>query len=173
MPETRSTHEPHARLRELTHLIVVALGWLGFVWMWVLVAQRPWESQRLLWLIAGSFILLPLLTFAWVLHNRSLYRRKGERRAVAMADASYTHDWHGRSVHAEWALLRASRFITISVTGERKLYRGTEPVAAHADNRSAGADLPGARMRIGSAPSVATDTVATHASPRGRSGSGA
>ena len=106
----------------MLHLLVVVLGWVGFVWLWWLVAARPWESQRLVWLILGSLILAPLITGLWVLHNRALYKRKGERKAVAVADASYTHDWHGRSVQADWPSLRGARRIVVSVDGEHKRY---------------------------------------------------
>jgi len=112
-------------LKRLGHLLVVVIGWIGFVWLWLLVAKRPWESQGLMWLIFGSLFAAPLLTGAWVLHNRSLHRRKGERQAVATADMSYAQDWHGRSVLADWAALRQSRLVLISIEGERKLYHGS------------------------------------------------
>ncbi|HMO44826.1 MAG TPA: hypothetical protein PKB14_02200 [Rubrivivax sp.] len=111
-------------MRKLAHLLVLALGWIGFVWMWLLVAARPWDSRVLVRLILGSLLLVPLLTGAWVLHNRSLHRRKGERRSVARADMSYAQDWHGRQVQADWSALHHSRVVLISVEGGRKLYRG-------------------------------------------------
>jgi hypothetical protein len=120
---------PNRPARTLLHVVVVALGWIGFAWMWVLVARRPWESHYLIWLIAGSTVALPLLTFAWVLHNRFLFRRKGERRAIPVAEAAYTRDWHGRSVEADWSALRCSEHIVVSVADGRKLYRSVEPVA--------------------------------------------
>lgn len=112
---------------KLAHVVVVALGWAGFVWMWLLVGRQPWESARLYWLIAGSIVVLPLVTGAWVWHNRALYRRKGERRAVARAEAAYAYDWHGRSVDADWQDLKHSRYVTVSVSGRRKLYRNAAP----------------------------------------------
>ncbi len=111
-------------MRKLAHLLVVALGWIAFAWMWLLVAARPWDSRGLVWLILGSLLLMPLLTGAWVLHNRSLHRRKGERQSVARADMGYAQDWHGRQVQADWSALRRSRVVMISVEGERKLYHG-------------------------------------------------
>lgn len=127
MAGTRSAHRLRDDLREFSRLLLVALGWVGFVWMWVLVARRPWESDRLVWLVLGSLLILPLLTFAWIRHNRSLYRRKGERRAVTRASPAYDHDWHGRVVEADWAALLRARCIDISVHGNRKLYRDTSP----------------------------------------------
>lgn len=111
-------------LKPLAHLLVVVIGWVGFVWLWLLVAARPWDSQGLTWLILGSLLLMPLITGAWVLHNRSLHRRKGDRQAVATADMSYAQDWHGREVQADWATLRRSRRVIIEVEGEHKRYRG-------------------------------------------------
>jgi hypothetical protein len=121
--------EPPSRirtsLRRLAHLLGVVVGWVGFVWLWMLVATRPWESQRLMWLMLGSLLVAPLLTGAWVLHNRSLYRRKGERQAVSVVDMGYAHDWHGRQVQADWATLCRSRMVLVSIDGERKLYHGS------------------------------------------------
>jgi hypothetical protein len=125
LQHTRRRRRARESLRRLAHLLVIALGWVGFAWMWLLVAARPWESQRLIWLIVGSLLVVPLLTGAWVLHNRSIHRRKGERQAVAKADASYAHDWHGRVVQADWAVLRHSCVVLVSVDGAHKLYRGS------------------------------------------------
>lgn len=108
--------------RRLGQALVVALGWLGFVWMWIDVAQRPWEVRGLIWLIGGSIVLLPLVTLYWVWHNRSIYRRKGPRRGAAAVDESYLRDWNGRTVQADWPVLRHARSITVQLQGEVKHY---------------------------------------------------
>mgnify|MGYP002660693332 CR=1 FL=1 len=54
--------QAHGAVRRLAHLLLVVLGWVGFVWMWTLVASRPWDSRGLVWLITGSLIVVPLLT---------------------------------------------------------------------------------------------------------------
>ena len=150
MPDGRSLNDARARrrpgahgaVRRLAHLLLVVLGWVGFVWMWTLVASRPWDSRGLVWLITGSLIVVPLLTGAWVLHNRALARRKGERRSVASVDMSYAHDWHGRRVHADWAALRGSRMVLVQVEGEDKRYHGLRADASRA--ASAAPAPPGA-----------------------------
>ena len=133
-PEEHRARLP-ALLLKLAHLMGVVVGWVGFVWLWLLVAARPWDSQGLVWLILGSLLVAPLLTGAWVLHNRSLHRRKGERQAVAAADMGYSRDWHGRTVQADWDTLRHSRLVLVRVDGERKIFEGSliagsEPAAA-------------------------------------------
>jgi hypothetical protein len=116
----------HAQRRGFWHALgqalVVALGWVGFVWLWWLVAQRPWEVRGLVWLIAGSLVVLPLVTLYWVWHNRSIYRRKGPRRAGAAVDESYLRDWNGRAVQADWPMLRHARSITVQLHDEQKHY---------------------------------------------------
>jgi hypothetical protein len=117
--------------RRLGQALVVALGWIGFVWMWILVAQRPWEVRNLVWLIGASLVLLPLVTFYWVWHNRAIYRRKGPRRGVASVDESYVRDWNGRHVQADWPVLRHARSVTVQLQGEAKQYAlGAAPARA-------------------------------------------
>jgi hypothetical protein len=115
-------HRAYELARNLAHLLVVVVGWVGFVWLWLLVAARPWDSQGLTWLILGSLVLMPLLTGAWVLHNRSIHRRKGDRQAVSPVDMGYAHDWHGRAVQADWDVLRRSRSVIVEVKGDHKHY---------------------------------------------------
>lgn len=117
-------------------VLIVALGWIGFVWLWVLVGRQPWDSSRLMWLIVGSVVVLPIVTLAWVIHNRAIFRRKGDRLGVPVADFSYRNDWHGRRVDADWATLRASRFITIDVEGDVKAYRAAGLDFPHEEEES-------------------------------------
>ncbi|HPO19045.1 MAG TPA: hypothetical protein PLO07_07610 [Rubrivivax sp.] len=131
-------------LRKVAHLLLVVFGWAGFVWMWSLVASRPWDSRGLVWLIVGSLVVMPLLTGAWVLHNRALARRKGERRSVASVDMGYEHDWHGRRVHADFGALRASRLVLIQVEGEDKRYHGLRADAPRAAGAAPAPTRPGA-----------------------------
>lgn len=125
--------------RELLRIAFVVVGWIGFVWMWVLVGRQPWDSSRLVWLIVGAFVIVPLLTLAWVLHNRALFKRKGERRGVTPADFAYATDWHGRTVDADWSALARSRFVTVSVEGERKVYRIDDAELVHSVGAPLGA----------------------------------
>lgn len=132
-------------LRLALHLVLIGIGWIGFFWLWTVVAQQPWESQRLVWLIVGSFVLTPLLTAAWVLHNRAIYRRKGERRAVtAPRHGSYRRDWRGRRISADWAALAVSPVVTIQIDADgHKRYLGVGPSRPSSAASVAAARPPG------------------------------
>ncbi|MBK6863835.1 MAG: hypothetical protein IPG91_09750 [Ideonella sp.] len=137
-PRREATPHP---LRTLVHLLVVAAGWIGFAWMWLLVARQPWESDRLVWLIVGSFIVAPLLTAAWVMHNRAIHRRKGERRAVTPVRQRYRRDWRGREVKADWAAMAVSPLVTIIIDEDGckrflGVSRSPPPKAPHRAERS-------------------------------------
>lgn len=122
--------------------MIVAAGWAGFVWLWLLVGRGNWDSRALVWVIVGSLIVLPLLTAGWILHNRWLYRRKGERRRVVVADLGYARDWYGRAVQADWPRLQAANRVTIDVQGETKRYRaGAAPADAAAARAIAVSDV--------------------------------
>lgn len=120
--QARVAHPPAqapGAARWALHVLLAAVGWAGFVWLWLLVAQRPWESQRLVWLVLGSFLLAPLVTALWVWHNRAIHRRKGERRAVpAPRNGMYRRDWAGRKVRADWAALAVSPVVTIQIDAD-------------------------------------------------------
>lgn len=116
---------------EVLRVAAVVIGWIGFVWMWVLVGRQPWDSSRLVWLIVGALVVVPLLTLAWVLHNRAIFKRKGERRGVTPADFSYATDWHGRAVAADWRQLARARLVTVSVDASRKVYRADDAELVH------------------------------------------
>lgn len=109
--------------RRLLERLAVAGGWVGFVWLWWLVAARPWDAELLVWLIVGSFLIEPALTWFWVRHNRSIFERKGERRTVPPVAAVYERDWHGREIQADWSALSQSRQVVIDVDDACKRYR--------------------------------------------------
>lgn len=130
-------------VREIGHALLVAAGWVGFVWMWVVVARQRWAVEGLLWVIGASLLVVPLLTAAWVLHNRAIHRRKGERRAVAAVAIDYAHDWHGRAVQADWAALKRSRSVVVTASAAVKTYAGRHDLPS-AEPRAPAANARGA-----------------------------
>jgi hypothetical protein len=96
------------------HLFGLLAGWAIFVWFWwhVLTTQSI-DHAVLGWLIIGSLVLFPLITFAWVAHNVALFHSKGARTQVREIKKQYSRDWTGRSVEANWPAIRAARAIDI------------------------------------------------------------
>lgn len=105
------------------HAVLVALGWLGFVWLWSLVLARPWESRDLRVLVVGTLLVAPALTVLWIAHNVGIYRRRGPRRRLAVVDAPYRRDFHGRAVVADFDALQRQPFVVVAIEGNRKCYR--------------------------------------------------
>ncbi len=93
--------------QRLLHLAALVAGWGLFFWGWHDVLGQHWDTTALIWLIAGSLVLLPAMTIAWVLHNVGIHRRKGPRTGLRKVDETYRHDWNGREISADFAALGA------------------------------------------------------------------
>jgi hypothetical protein len=109
--------------QRLLHLAALAVGWGLFMWGWRDVLGQRWDTTALVWLLVGSLLLLPALTFAWVLHNVGIHRRKGPRSGTRAVDETYRHDWSGREICADFPALARAPVVVIDVEGKRKVYR--------------------------------------------------
>lgn len=109
--------------QRLLHLAALVVGWVLFSWGWYDVLRQHWDTTALIWLIVGSLVLLPAMTFAWVLHNVGIHRRKGPRTGLRKVDETYQHDWNGREISADFAALARASVVVIDVEGKRKVYR--------------------------------------------------
>lgn len=108
-------------LHVASHVFLVAFGWLLFGGFWWAVLQQETNSlSNIVWLLAGTLVLLPVITLYWVLHNRGIYDRKGPRRQVQVVESPYEQDWAGRPVHAEFERLKQAPLITIRSTPDAK-----------------------------------------------------
>ncbi|GAA4407166.1 hypothetical protein [Quisquiliibacterium transsilvanicum] len=115
--------------QRLLHVAALLAGWAIFFWGWHTVLDRPWENRNLWWLIAGSLVVLPAFTLAWILHNKGIHRRKGARLGVPHVNESYAVDWNGREVRADWVALSRARLVVIDIADERKVYRAAGATA--------------------------------------------
>lgn len=109
-------------LHVLVHVALLLLGWWGFCALWWQVFRGHWETQALFTVVVGAAIAFPLVTVAWVVHNRRLYRRLGPRRAVPPAALNYARDFNGRDIVADWPALQAARDVQIRLEGNVKRY---------------------------------------------------
>jgi hypothetical protein len=141
-------------LQRLLHAVAVIGGWVLFAWGWSEVLGRPWDTRVLWWLIVGSFLILPLATSVWILHNVGIFHRKGPRTGVPTVDETYRQDWNRREVCADFQALASARIVVIDLDGERKIY---EPVRAFGARRppsvaeSAANDESGKRRQLSAA----------------------
>lgn len=140
MPPAR-TARLRSPARAAAHVVLVVLGWAGFVWLWSLVLARPWESADLRGLVVGTLVVAPALTVAWIVHNVGIYRRRGPRRSVPPVTMHYQRDFHDRAIDADFGALQAQPFVVVSIAGTRKCYRTPPQRAAQRVARPAPSPL--------------------------------
>ena len=119
-----------SRLHKLVHLLALLAGWALFFYWWYEVAVQDWNRTQVALIIFVTLLVAPTLTAAWVLHNLSMFRRKGPRLGVRKVPLEYPRDWNGREVVADWAALGAADLVEVTVQDGRKFYRAVHPVAA-------------------------------------------
>lgn len=112
--------------RRVLHVLLLLLGWTVFFGFWWKVLRGPLAVGPLFVVIPIIVIVVPAVTFYWIMHNIHLYRRRDARRSGLVSVERYDRDWHGRRVVAEWERLRAAREIAIEVTGDVKRYEASE-----------------------------------------------
>ena len=119
-----------SRLHKLVHLLALLAGWALFFYWWYEVAVQDWNRTQVALIIVVTLLVAPTLTAAWVLHNLSLFRRKGPRLGVRKVPLEYPRDWNGREIVADWAALGAADLVEVTVQDGRKFYRAADPLAA-------------------------------------------
>lgn len=110
--------------RKLLHAVLLLAGWIVFFWFWWHVATtQEINTRQAVLLIGASLLMLPLVTLAWVMHNRNIFKLKGPRTGMREVRTDYRTDWEGRAVQADWAGLKTARIVTIEVNESGKHYR--------------------------------------------------
>ncbi len=108
----------------LSHIILVGLGWALFFYFWVKVLGRDLATAKhAALLILIGLLVAPLITLFWVLHNKWIYQRKGARGRGYTPLETYDKDWSGRSVFAEFPLLKRTRYVDVIPAETAKLYK--------------------------------------------------
>ncbi len=116
----------HPLWRQIAHAVLLLAGWAVFFGFWWKVLRRPVSFDPLFVVIPLIIIVVPTVTFYWILHNVHLYRRRDARRSAAGAPERYDRDWYGRQVMADWEKLRGAHDIVVEVTGDNKRYEALE-----------------------------------------------
>ena len=104
--------------------MAIAAGWGVFAWSWLRVAGRTPAATAVWGVLAVAVITVVTvgLTTWWIAHNLRIYRRKGPRRSVPLAMPDYRSDFLGRSLQADWLLLRRSSVVVVRVDDEGKRF---------------------------------------------------
>jgi hypothetical protein len=124
--------------RTIFQSLVALLGWAVFGLLWWLAFRGAGPSRAVLFgLLAtiGVAVLLGAVAGAWVAWNVHVWRRHGPPPVRLPHRYDYSHDVAGRPVQADFASLKASRYVVIDLTdgpgGPVKVYsEGDEVVTA-------------------------------------------
>jgi hypothetical protein len=104
--------------------LAISGGWVIFVWAWIHVSHRT-SLATLLWGVAAVAVITLValsVTVWWVVHNLRIHRRKGPRKSVTIAMPDYRSDFLGRSLDADWSLLRRSSVVVVQVDDQGKRF---------------------------------------------------
>lgn len=111
----------------LLHVGGVVAGWILFGWFWwTVLYEQPIAATNLSLLIAGAFLIVPLITLVWVIHNRGIHARKGPRQTNVTIVPTYTRDWTGSTVHADFAHLKTAARILVERSPAGKHFRSPD-----------------------------------------------
>ena len=113
--------------RRLLHTFIALAGWVLFAYWWTVVFERVSRSEIRFTIL---FVLLALVvcvavTGLWVLHNVTIFRRKGPRKARREVALDYSHDPLGRQVTFESSpeALKSAAAVRIRVDASGKSFR--------------------------------------------------
>lgn len=113
--------------QRIVHGIVIVAGWYGFFYLWAKVLGRPWDSALLVALVLVGLLLVPLLHYLWIAHNKAIYRAKGPRKSVPAFDDDIRNDWLGRRYVADRTALRRAVVLVVQVERNSKVMAAATP----------------------------------------------
>lgn len=110
--------------RQLLHLFLLCGGWALYVIFMIQSLYHPGFAIRpLLWVIGLSVTILPLITTLWISYNLRLYKKKGPRKHSVEVPETYTEDYMGRKIKADWEKLQHKKIIFIEIEKNQKIYK--------------------------------------------------
>jgi hypothetical protein len=112
------------RRNRIGQWVAVTGGWIVFGWAWIHVGGHT-SLPTALWGIAAVAVIAVVtlsVTVWWVVHNLRIHRRKGPRRSVPIAMPDYRSDFLGRSLDADWGLLRRSSVVVVRIDDQGKRF---------------------------------------------------
>lgn len=124
--------EDLGRGRTALHLLVAVVGWLGFItlWVWQLEVFVPANWLSGLELIGVFLVVFALASPAWVLWNRSIYRRRHRRATPIVLEVQFERDSLDRPLAVSPAVLLHPAEIRVTVSDDGAVKRYDVPERA-------------------------------------------
>lgn len=112
--------------RRVLHAFMALAGWVLFVYWWWIVFRRVSEHEIrfTLLFLAVALAIIVVVTVFWVVHNRTIFARKGARKKPVESLSFVKRDSTGRRVRfAEpRETLMGSSLVRIEVQETEKVY---------------------------------------------------
>lgn len=136
IPQKQELPDPRidaGQARQALHILIAGAGWVLFFYWWSIVLRRVSSQEvRFTALFIGiSLVVVVAITLAWVIHNLSLFRRRGPRTNVRRVDQDVRQDHLGRALQFEAGheSIRTAPTVRVIVDGGRKLYKPSNSAA--------------------------------------------
>lgn len=108
----------------LAQTVLVAVGWVAFLWAWVSVVRHtaPVTMLSTLGFLGACALVNEAIALGWIHHNLGIFARKGPRKAVFVPEHAFGEDFLERELVADWSDLRNQGTVLVSFDDARKTY---------------------------------------------------
>lgn len=117
--------------QRVLHGVVLLIGWC--IYFWFLYRVVKYSSKDLIdvgYFVLICFIVLPLTIYSWIIHNVNIFKRKGPRTNVRLANEVYEQDWLGTPVHLNIEDVRKASVVIIEITPQGKYFNSLDVLAS-------------------------------------------
>ncbi len=125
--ELPSPHTEAGRARQALHVLLAVAGWVLFFYWWSIVLRDvdPRQVRFTVLFVGIALVVVVAATVAWVVHNLSIFKRRGARTHVRPVAEDVTEDTLGRPLQFDLDrdAIRAAPMVRVVLDGGRKVYR--------------------------------------------------
>ncbi len=115
--------------RQALHVLLAVAGWALFFYWWSIVLRDvdPRQVRFTVLFVGIALVVVVSVTAVWVLHNLSIFRRRGARTHLRSVVEDVSEDTLGRPLQfdADRDALRAAPTVRVVLDGGRKVYRAS------------------------------------------------
>lgn len=115
------THLPLTKI--FLHSIILALAWdIYILFLRKMIIIQYTEFIIICALVIIFTFIITVCTAIWIRYNLNIYKKKGPRTTIRVAEEKYLKDWDGKSINANWAELKEANQIIILIHKTEKKY---------------------------------------------------